>query len=62
MKFKDLLRLLRNPVFVFVRTPWIERGELLHVVDICDSLDGLKRKGNEKTQYVLIGFKVNPND
>lgn len=58
---KLLLKMLRRPVFFLVKKPWIERNEPLVVVDMTQDQDlewCLKRPGNEKAQYILVGFEV----
>lgn len=60
MKLRAFLQLLRNPIFFLVRGQWIERNEPLIVIDVSDHLDKhwLARKGNEKAEYIMIGFKL----
>ena len=61
MSIKMLLRLLRSPVFFLVKSKWVERNEPLMIVDTGSDLKHLlRREGNEKAEYVLVGFRVNP--
>ncbi len=59
MSLKLFLKLFRKPLFFLVKGTWIERNEPLIVLDVSPDLKtALNRKGNEKAEYVLIGFKL----
>ena len=48
-----------KPLFFLVKGRWVERNEPLMVIDIGDDLKYLlRRPGNEKAEYVLIGFRA----
>ena len=59
----ETIKRLGKPVFFLVSSQWIERNEPLRVIDITSYEDlkyTLKRKGNERAEYVMLGFKVRP--
>ncbi len=63
LEYLKALKYFGKPVLFLVRTRLIERNENIQVVDIT-TFAGFKytltRKGNEKADYVMLGFRLKP--